>query len=209
MDVLIVGAGGHGKVVLDILRAAGKHRPVGYIDADPALAGTSVGDLPVLGTINQLGKLKGKARGAIVAIGDNRTRVNYAQVLVEHGFELVNAVHPSAVVSATAQVGRNVVIAAHATVCTEAALADSVIVNTGAIIDHECRVDSGCHIAPRATLAGRVSVGSGAMVGLGACVIQCINIGADAIVGAGAVVIRDVPPRATVVGVPARTIRST
>ena len=79
MDVLILGAGGHGKVVLDILRAAGEHKPVGFLDADRSLAGTSVGGLPVLGPPNLLPKLRSRrSKGAIVAIGDNRTRRSYA-----------------------------------------------------------------------------------------------------------------------------------
>src|SRR5215211_794257 len=122
MDVLILGAGGHGKVVLDILRAAGEHRPVGFIDADRSLTGTSVGGLTVLGPPNLLPKLRTKAKGAIVAIGDNHTRRSYAAMVREHGFELINAIHPAAVVSASAKVGRNVVICAGACVCVEATL---------------------------------------------------------------------------------------
>jgi UDP-perosamine 4-acetyltransferase len=99
MDTVIIGAGGHGKVVLDILRAAGTHKPVGFIDADVALAGTTVGGLPVFGPANLLPKLRQqKVKGAIVAIGDNRVRRSYAARLLEHGFELVNAIHPKACV---------------------------------------------------------------------------------------------------------------
>ena len=89
MDVLIVGAGGHGKVVLDILRLGGKHNPIGFIDADTTLAGTTVGGLPVFGPPNQLPKLAKKAKAAIIAIGDNRTRRSYATMLAEQGFELI------------------------------------------------------------------------------------------------------------------------
>ena len=208
MDVLILGAGGHGKVALDILRAAGRHRPVGFIDADPSLTGSEIGELPVIGTVNQLSRFKARVQGAIVAIGDNRTRRSYAELLLQQGFELVGAIHPSAVVSPSAKLGNNVVIAAHATICTEVTLGDSTLVNTAAVIDHECEIGQGVHIAPGACLAGRVRVGDGAMIGLGARVIQCIQIGQDSIIGAGAVVIRDVPAGTTVVGVPGRIIRS-
>lgn len=209
MDTLIIGAGGHGKVVLDILRAAGEHRPVGFVDADPSLAGTTVGGLPVFGPVNQLPKLRQQHRikGAIVAIGDNTVRRSYAARVVEHGYELVNAVHPAVVVSPTAIVGRNVVIAAGAVVCTEAKLADSVIVNTSAVVDHECVIGEAVHLAPMAALAGRVTVEPEAFVGMGARVIQCLTIGRRAVVGAGAVVLVDVPAYATVVGVPARVVK--
>jgi UDP-perosamine 4-acetyltransferase len=208
MDVVIVGAGGHGKVVLDLLRTTGEQNPIGFIDADMSLAGTSVSGLSVLGPPNQLPRLRAKKiSGAIVAIGDNRTRRKYAQMLIEQGFELINAIHPSAQVSPSAQIGCNVVIAAGAIVCAEARLADSVIVNTAAVVDHECEIGEAAHICPAVTLAGRVRIGDGAFIGLGAKIIPCISIGQHATIGAGAVVIRDIPAHATAVGVPAKIIK--
>jgi UDP-perosamine 4-acetyltransferase len=209
MDTVIIGAGGHGKVVLDILRAAGVHRPVGFVDADLSLAGTTVGGLPVFGPANQLAKLRQQHRvkAVVVAIGDNTVRRSYAARATEHGLELVNAIHPSAVVSPTAVVGQNVVIAAGAVICAEAKLADSVIVNTSAVVDHECVVGEAVHICPMASLAGRVTVEAEAFVGMGARVIQCLTVGRRAIIGAGAVVLVDVPEYATVVGVPARVVK--
>ncbi|MCC6422586.1 MAG: acetyltransferase [Phycisphaerales bacterium] len=209
METLIIGAGGHGRVVLDILRAAGQYTPVGFIDSDPTLAGTQVMDLDVLGDINLLPKLrKQNISRAIVAIGDNRNRLTQAQFLLEHGFELINAIHPTSRLCSGVQIGRNVVIAAGAIVCTQSTLADSTIINTGAIVDHECRIEAGSHIAPGAILAGRVRVEQGAFVGIGARIIQNLTIGSFAIVGAGAVVLEDVPLNATVVGVPARQLPS-
>lgn len=207
MDVLILGAGGHGKVVLDILRAAGEHKPVGFIDADRSLAGTTLNGLPVLGPPNLLPKLRNKVKGAIIAIGDNQTRRSCAVMVREHGLELVNAIHPSSVVSPGARVGRNVVVCAGGIVCVDVRLADSVIVNTSAVVDHECEVGEAVHVCPGALLAGRVRVGPGAMIGMGAKVIQCLTIGDGAVIGAGAVVIEDVPAGATAVGVPARVIK--
>ena len=208
-DVLIIGAGGHGKVVLDVLRAARQFRPAGFVDADPKLTDSYVAGLPVLGSINSLSRLRQqRIRHAVVAIGDNRTRMRYMALLLEQGFELVSAVHPTATVSRSATVGRNVVVAPLAAVVTEARLADGVIVNTSAVVDRECDVQEGAHVCPGATLAGRVRVGRGAFVGLGAKVIQCRTVGRFATVGAGAVVIDDVPEYSTAVGVPARVIKT-
>jgi UDP-perosamine 4-acetyltransferase len=210
MDVVILGAGGHGRVVLEILRAGGRYSPIGFIDANTSLAGTQIGGVPVLGAANQLPKLRqSKLRHAIVAIGDNRTRQRYAQTLVEHGFELINAIHPSASIASSATLGANVVVAAGAVICTDARIGDCVIVNTNAVVDHECEIGDAVHVCPGALLAGRVRVGDGAFVGLGAKVIQCLSIGELAVIGAGAVVLKDVPAGATAVGVPARIVKVT
>lgn len=209
MQLVIVGAGGHGKVVLDIVRAAGRYEPVGFVDADTRLAGTKVGGLPVLGPMNVLNKLRQqRVRHAIVAIGDNRTRHRYAELLESEGFELAGAVHPTAFVSPTATLGKNVVVGPNASVITEARVGDGAIVNTGAIVEHECEVGAYAHVAPAACLAGRVRVGAFAFIAIGATVIPCMTIGEGATVGAGAVVIEDVPLGATAVGVPARVVKT-
>ncbi|MGN6726503.1 MAG: acetyltransferase [Tepidisphaeraceae bacterium] len=208
MDVILVGAGGHGKVVLDILQAMGKHRVVGFLDADPQLHGTQVAGVPVLGGINQLLKLRQqKVRAAVISIGDNRVRHQYAAEAASAGLDLINAIHPGAIVSKSARIGKNVVVAAGAVICTEASIDDSTIVNTAAVVDHECRIGRAVHVAPGALLAGRVQVEEFAFIGMGAKIIQCLTIGAHATVGAGAVVRTDVAEKTTVVGVPARKIR--
>ncbi|HEV8291058.1 MAG TPA: NeuD/PglB/VioB family sugar acetyltransferase, partial [Tepidisphaeraceae bacterium] len=209
MNVLIIGAGGHGRVVLDVLRSIGKFHVVGFIDADAGKSGAEVMGIPILGPIHLLQKLrKQDVRGAIVAIGDNRIRRTYADQVLESGLELITAIHPSAVISQTAKIGRNVLIAPGAIVGTEATIADDVIINTGAVVDHECQISRAAHIAPAAALAGRVEVGEGAFIGIGAKIVPCMKIGANAIGGAGAVVLEDVPAGATVAGVPAKIIKA-
>jgi sugar O-acyltransferase (sialic acid O-acetyltransferase NeuD family) len=209
MQVVIVGAGGHGKVVLDILRATRKYKPVAFIDADASLHGTRIGDVEVVGGPNQLPRLRQKKiRHAIVAIGDNLTRLQYAQMLRDAGFSLIRAIHPAASVTKSATIGENVVIAAGAVVCTEATIGDSAIINTNAGVDHETLVGCGAHVCPGVLLAGRVRVGEQAFIGLGAKVIQCLSIGDRATIGAGAVVLTDVPADATAVGVPARIVKT-
>jgi UDP-perosamine 4-acetyltransferase len=234
MDAVIIGAGGHGKVAAEILRIspgeirASNARPsqrgkgrrslggssrlklVGFLDADESLVGQSTSDLPVLGGINLLARLRTEGVGAaFVAIGDNRARLRYLDAVRQAGLRLLNAVHPAAVVSPSVTMGENVLLAAGAVVCAETLLGDAAIVNTSAVVDHECAIGRGCHVCPAAAIAGRVRVGEGAFVGLGSRVIQCLSVGAWSTIGAGAVVIGDVADGETVVGVPARAIRVT
>jgi sugar O-acyltransferase (sialic acid O-acetyltransferase NeuD family) len=210
IDTLIIGTGGHGKVVLDILASVDEYRPVGFVDADAKLTGTRVGGLPVFGAIHLLGRLVREHRlgAAIIAIGDNRARASYAKAVDDARLPLVNAIHRSAVISPAAKLGRNVVVAANAVVCTETRIGDFSIINTGATVDHECEIGQAVHVCPGAHLAGRVRVEDSAFVGLGANVIQCLRIGSGAIIGAGAVVLSDIPAGATAVGVPAKVIKT-
>jgi UDP-perosamine 4-acetyltransferase len=207
MKCIIIGAGGHGRVVLDILLSSGVHEVIGFVDSNPNLHGRRTDGLPVLGGLEALPALrKNGAAGAIIAIGDNGVRTDFARRVEALGIVLVNAVHPSANLARTVTLGRNVVVAAGALVCAHCQIGDSVILNTGCIIDHECKIGTAVHICPGVRLAGHVTVDAGTHVGIGATVIQDLHIRTEAVVGAGAVVIQDVPARTTVVGVPARPV---
>ena len=208
MDIVIIGAGGHGRVVLDILQASKHYHVRGFLDSNASLHGQQVDGVPVLGDVTMLGDLVGQGvAGAIVAIGDNSTRRFYAAVVSNAGLQLVNAIHPTASLAHTVSIGSNVVIAAGAMVCAHATIADSAILNTGCIVEHECAVGQSAHICPGVRLAGHVTVGPVAFVGIGAVVIQGLTIGQAAVIGAGSVVLRDVPPYTTCVGQPARVIK--
>jgi sugar O-acyltransferase (sialic acid O-acetyltransferase NeuD family) len=205
---VIVGAGGHGRVVLDILMSAGTGQVMGFLDSNPALAGRRVDGVPVLGGLETLPELQSRlAVGAIVAIGDNGVRRAFADEVEGMGVPLINAIHPSANLAHNVTLGRNVVVAAGALICAHCQIGDSVILNTGCIVDHESMIGTAVHICPGARLAGRVAVQSGAFIGIGATVLQGVRIGCEAVVGGGAVVTRDVAPMTTVAGVPARVLR--
>lgn len=205
---MIVGAGGHGRVVLDILMRAGQYQVAGFLDSNKAVHGRRMDGVPILGDLSVLPRLREQGiTAAIIGIGDNGVRRAFADEVEAAGFELINAIHPSANLAHNVTIGRNVVVAAGALVCAHCQIGDSVILNTGCIVDHESMIGTAAHICPGARLAGRVTVESGAFVGIGATILQGLRIGCEAIVGGGAVVIRDVDPLTTVVGVPARTLR--
>lgn len=208
MDIVILGAGGHGRVVLDIIQQARTHRAIGFLDNNPALHGRRVDGLPVLGGIDQLDEVRQRGvRGAVIAIGDNGVRRALGDRVEAGELELVSAIHPSAQLASNASAGKGVVIAAGALVCAHCQIGDYAILNTGCIVDHESMIGTSVHICPGVRLAGHVVVESGAFVGIGATVVQNVRIGFEAIVGAGAVVTQDVDPMTTVVGVPARAIK--
>ncbi len=210
MRCVIIGAGGHGRVVLDIMLQAGEHDVAGFIDSNSALAGRRVDGREVFGDLGKLSMCVSElgVAGAIVAIGDNGVRRAFADECQRRGLTLVNAIHPSANLARNVTLGSNIVVAAGALVCAHCHIGDSVILNTGCIVDHESMIGPGTHVCPGARLAGRVVVESGAFVGIGATVIQSLRIGYDAVVGAGAVVIKEVRPVTTVVGVPAYEVSS-
>ncbi|MHC4695986.1 MAG: acetyltransferase [Planctomycetota bacterium] len=206
---VILGCGGHGRVVLDILMNTRAIEVAGFVDSNRTVTGRRIDGIEVLGHPDDLPDIRRRfgANRAIVAIGDNGVRRAFADRLGLLGFELINAIHPSANLARNVTLGTNIVIAAGALVSAHCQIGDSVILNTGCIVDHESMIGTATHICPGARLAGRVTVESGAFVGIGATVIQSVRVGYEAVVGAGAVVTTDVPPMSTVVGVPARVIK--
>lgn len=209
MECVIIGAGGHGRVVLDVMLREGRHKVVGFLDSNADLHGRRMDGVPILGSIERLPDLaKQGVGGAIVGIGDNGTRRGFCDQVGQAGFELVNAIHPSANIASNVTLGKGVVVAAGALVCAHCQIGDAVILNTGCIVDHETMIGRACHICPGVRIAGRVVIEAGAFVGIGATIVQYVRVGHDAVVGAGAVVLKDVNPMSTVVGLPAREIKN-
>lgn len=200
--LVVVGAGGHAKVVISTARAVG-YTTIRVVDDNRSTWGSKV-----LGA--DVGEGVGEALGnenatVVLAIGLNQTRVLRAR---DAKCQFAILVHPFTFVDSTARLGAGTVVFAGAIIQPDATLAQQVIVNTSASVDHDCRIGIGCHLAPGSRLAGNVVLDEGAFVGAGALVIPSIRVGAYATVGAGAAVIHDVPAEATVVGIPARALPS-
>lgn len=206
MSVLVVGAGGHARVCLEILEGSG-WAVSGCLSSDAsAIAGLGA---QVLGLESELeARVSAGARDVFVAVGDNAARTEIGRRVLGAGGRLVTAVSPHAVVSSTAVLGAGSVVMPGAVINAGSVLGMLVIVNTNATVDHDNRLDDGSHVAPGACLAGGVHVGAGALVGIGASVLPGTRVGERAIVAAGAVVIGNVDVGVTVGGVPARVIRT-
>jgi len=201
--VVIIGSGGHAKVVIELIRAEGRYQVKGCTGLGES--GFVLGDVPILGTDSVLpAMLANGAKKAFVAIGDNHLRLRLLAQVLEMGFELINAVSPNAVVSPSATLGRGIAIMAGAIINASAEIGDGAIINTNAGVDHDCRIGRGAHIGPGSTLAGNVEIGCESFLGVRTCVIPGVRIGSRAIIGAGSVVVRDIPDDVTAMGVPAR-----
>lgn len=209
--LVVIGAGGHGRVVVDVLRKLGRDTHAVILDADVTLHGTRLLGVPVQGGDELLPVLRDQgfseflvAVGGLQAFALRRKLFSKARLAGLQGAILL---HPSCIIAESAQLGEGCQVLAGAVVNACAEIGENCILNTGSIVEHDCRLESDVHVAPAACLAGGVLVGTQVHIGAGAIICENLRIGARAIVGAGAVVIRDVPPDTVVAGVPAKTIR--
>lgn len=197
--VLVVGAGGHGKVVVAALLALGRE-VAAVLDDDPGKWGGEILGVPVEGPVAERA---GRGAAAVLGVGDNRTRRRLAASLE---LDWQSVIHPAARVDPSARVGAGAVICAGAVVQPEARVGAHAIVNTGAVIDHDCAIGDFAHVAPGAALAGEVKVGEGALVGVGSAVAPGVSIGAWATLGAGSLARKNLADGAVAAGVPARSL---
>ena len=206
--ILIVGAGGHGQVVADIFRAcrdAGLAADqVAFLDDDRARYGSSLIGGPVISPVSRCSDIQHDA--VIVAIGDNATRARVFLRFADAGEQMAIGTHPRSTIAGDVTLGPGSVVCAGAVINTGTTIGCDVIINTGATVDHHSVIGAHVHIAPGVHMGGAVHVGDGALVGIGATVLPGVRIGEWSTVGAGAVVTADVPPHATVIGVPARVL---
>jgi len=204
------GAGGHARVVIDILKMIGGFEIVGLLDQDQSLWGSEILGVLVLGDDSQREQLYQRGiHSAFIGLGSIKNaepRRRLYDAALAAGFSLVRAIHPRAIVSESAIIGDGPMIMAGAIINPAARIGNNVIINTGAIVEHDCVIADHSHVATGAQLAGAVRIGESVHVGLGASIREGISIGNGSIVGAGAVVIEDVPERTVVAGVPARVL---
>lgn len=201
--LVIVGAGGHGRSILEAALAAGFH-----VEAflDDGLAGDTCFGVPVLPR-SEL-NITGSTLGLVLAVGDNARREDLLATLpIQDSYRFPSVVHPSASVSTFAAVGHGAVILQNATVGAGAEIGSFCIVNSSASVDHDCVLMPFSSVAPGGILGGGVRIGARSAVGIGAVVQHGISVGSDAVVGASSFVNCDVADESVVFGTPARMIR--
>lgn len=209
-EIIIIGGGGHAKVVIEAVKRSSFFKPAGIIDS-LLPKGTVIEGISVLGNDDHLLKVyKEGVRNVFVAIGsvgDVSVRKKFANILSEIGFNFPCVIDKSAFVASSVKLGRGVFVAAGAVIQPAAVIGDFAIINSCASIDHDCKIGKFVHISPGSVLSGNVEVGDGTHIGTGSSVIEKRKIGSNCIIGAGSVVVNDISNNCKAFGNPCK-IRS-
>lgn len=197
--VIVIGAGGHARVIADIIQQSGDV-VLGFLDDN--VKGMVMG-LPVLGKID--GALNyNNETSFVIGIGDNKIRKRIAE---QYHLNWYTAIHPAAVVASDTVIKEGTVLMAGAILNTGAHIGRHCIINTSAVIEHDNNIADYVHVSPHATLCGTVSIGKLTHIGSGATIINNLSVTHDSIIGAGAVVVNDIRKPGTYIGVPAKKIK--
>lgn len=209
-NVIIIGASGHAKVIIDILEQVGGHNIVGLVDSFKDRTHSIFG-YQVLGTEDDLPELikTYNIDGGIIAIGDNYSRhwIHQKIMSIVPNFQFVSAIHPSCIIGKEVAIGSGVVMLPGVVVNAEAKIGNQCIINTKSSVGHECILDDFSSLSPGVTLGGNVHIGYASAIGLGANVIESVSIGEFSVIGAGSLVNKPIGDRILAYGVPAKEVR--
>ena len=199
--LLILGAGGHGKVVAEIASLMKQWDEIAFLDDKEELK--EVNGYKIIDKLKNYKLYKEEYKNAFVAIGNNKLRINLINNLLMEGFNVPILVHPTAIISKNVKIDKGTVIMAGAVINTNSVIGKGCIINTSSSIDHDCILKDGVHISPGVHVGGTVNIGKCTWVCIGSSIANNITIGKNVIVAAGAAVIKDVPDNVIVAGVPA------
>lgn len=205
--LLIVGAGGHGRVICDIASLIHRYSRIEFLDDRFGAIKDPFPDTPVIGKINDAAALNEENTEFIVAIGDNNTRESITRQLEAVGVTFATLIHPSAIIGRDVRIGKGTVVMAGSVIQTGTRIGEGCILNTTSSVDHDGMIDDFCHISVGAHLCGAVTVGKGTFVCAGSTIINNISICGGTILGAGSVTVKDITKPGTYVGVPARKMK--
>jgi len=206
---IIIGGGGHAKVVIELLRLDGRYLPFVVTDSNKSRWGESVLEVPVAGGDEKLAELgENGIRHFVIGIGSvrsNELRSKLYDLACDYGLNPVTVSHPTAKISEGSKIGMGTVLMAGSIVNIDVAIGNNCVINSGAIVEHDCQVSDHAYLSPGVCLASSVVVEEGAFIGIGAVIKQGVRVARRAVVGAGSVVLHDVPAETTVVGIPAHS----
>lgn len=203
---IIIGAGGHARVVADNILANG-FTLKGIVDVEYSGQKEKIMGYPVLGGLDYVEQFDPSEIVLSISIGNNTRRSFYYEFFREKGFFFPPLIHPAAIVSEFSHISDGALINAGAVINAGAEIGENCIVNTSSIIEHEVSLGKYCHVCPGAKIAGRVSIGNNSFIGMGANIIDYIKIGSNVVIGAGSVIIKDIASKSTYAGVPGRKIK--
>lgn len=203
-DVVIIGAGGHGKVIADIVVKSGDN-VIGFLDDSKEVGDVIINKFAIIGKVEDCEKLQqgNKDLFFVIAIGNNYVRKD---IFEKYKLNYYTAIHPTAVIGMDVQIGIGTVIMANACINSSAKIGNNCIINTGAIIEHDNVIEDNVHVSPNATLCGTVRVGECTHIGAGVTVRNNVYITSDCVIGAGGVVVKDIENKGTYIGVPVRRL---
>ena len=210
-SLIILGAGGHGKVVAETAISSDCFKEIVFLDDRYSKNKSETNlfhDFKVIGNLSLLieNDLSHKYPHVVVALGKNILRLSWLKKLNDTKYNMPTLIHPTAWVSPSAKISSGTVVFAKVAIQANARIGFGSILNTGCNIDHDVILEDGVHICPGASLAGGVFVGKRSMIGIGSSVIQNINIGSDVNIGAGSTVVKDLPDKITAIGSPAQIL---
>ncbi|MEW6983702.1 acetyltransferase [Colwelliaceae bacterium 6471] len=204
--LIIIGAGGHGRVIADCAHAMGQYSSIAFLDDSyPERA-----DNLTFPIIDKTGNWQNYLDYSefVIGIGDNRTRLHWFEQLHQAQATLPNIIHPSAVISSFSALGQGNVVFANAVINPNVTIKNACIVNTAASVDHDCQLDDAVHISPGVNIAGTVVIHQLCWIGVGSCVSNNLTLAKNTQTGAGAVIIDNTLAHSLYVGNPAKPIKS-
>ena len=205
-NLIIIGAGGHGKVAADCARAMGQFDTIRFLDAEyPNFC--EVADWDIIGSPDQFENFSDERTCYFIAIGHNSTRAKWQAKVIESGARICTLIHPSACIAPQVIIGRGTLVLAKVVVNVATSIGEGCIINTAATVDHDCSLGEFSHLAPGVSLAGAVKLGVEVFIGIGSNIIQCLSIGDKSTIGAGSTVLENIPANVTAVGTPAKVIK--
>lgn len=206
--IVLIGAGGHCKVIIDIIKSTNEYEIIGVTDKN---AKENLLNVPIIGDDSVLQQLYNKGtQYAFISIGalNNMNIRNDIYIKLKNiGFNLPVLIHKTAVLSSFSQVDEGTCVMAGAIVNPGVYIGKNCIINTGSIVEHDCKIGDNTHISPNACLGGGVKIGDNSHIGISSTIIQGMSIGNNVTIGGGAVVINNINDNSVAVGVPARIIR--